>query len=69
MWRRRGGGGAAKCFMMKMIYKKDQSFGIISNFLEFKTNGPEPRMAHASFMILKSELLHIFLVDPEESKY
>ncbi len=60
---------------MKMIYKKDRPFGIVSKVLDFKTNRPEPRMAHASFVILMSlvavtlELLQIFLVDPEESKY
>ena len=54
---------------MMMVCKQDQSFGIISKFLEFKASRPEPRMQHASFVILKSlvavhlELLPIFLVD------
>jgi len=55
--------------MMETFNQEDQSFGIISKLMVFKVKRAEPRMSHASFVIMCSlvavhlELLPIFLAD------
>ena len=36
---------------MKILNKKDKSFGIIIKWMVFRANGAEPRMSHAPFVI------------------
>ena len=54
---------------MERFNLEDQSFEIISKLMEFKVKRAEPRMTHASFVIMCSlvavhlELLPIFLAD------
>ena len=55
--------------LMQMLYKQDQSFGIIIKVTVFRAGGAEPKILHAPFVILLSlaalhlELMLILLVE------